>query len=70
MSEVKDSNTFVRDTILLKFIIFNVPRILRDEESRIQTKRNEAQRSGRSITWDTYYRHDEVIFILLMHIQL
>nr|XP_021186440.2 carboxypeptidase B [Helicoverpa armigera] len=38
----------------------NLADILREEEAQIQKKKASARRSGKSITWDTYYRHDEI----------
>uniref|UniRef100_A0A2A4JD50 Peptidase M14 domain-containing protein n=1 Tax=Heliothis virescens TaxID=7102 RepID=A0A2A4JD50_HELVI len=38
----------------------NLANILREEEAQIQIKKAAARRSGKSISWDTYYRHDEI----------
>ncbi|KAM3960476.1 carboxypeptidase B [Aphomia sociella] len=38
----------------------NLAEILRDEETKIQRTKSAAKRSGKSISWDTYYNHDEV----------
>ncbi|XP_013199901.1 carboxypeptidase B-like [Amyelois transitella] len=38
----------------------NLAEILRDEDASIKTSRIAAKRSGRSISWDTYYNHDEI----------
>ncbi|GBP70044.1 Carboxypeptidase B [Eumeta japonica] len=38
----------------------NLAELLRTEEARIQSSRIAAKRSGKSISWDTYYRHEEI----------
>ncbi|XP_075982558.1 carboxypeptidase B-like [Anticarsia gemmatalis] len=38
----------------------NLADILREEEASIQMSRATVKRSGKSMSWDTYYRHDEI----------
>ncbi|XP_026751817.2 carboxypeptidase B-like [Galleria mellonella] len=38
----------------------NLAEILRDEETKIQNAKLAARQNGRSISWDTYYNHDEI----------
>ncbi|KAJ8714128.1 hypothetical protein PYW08_007748 [Mythimna loreyi] len=41
-------------------IASNLADIFRAEEAQINSRRAAAKRSGKSISWDTYYRHDEI----------
>ncbi|XP_053607194.1 carboxypeptidase B-like [Plodia interpunctella] len=38
----------------------NLAEIMRGEEAKIKSNRIAAKRSGRSISWDTYYNHEEI----------
>ncbi|CAH1637834.1 unnamed protein product [Spodoptera littoralis] len=51
---------FHRNNMVYTKIADNLAEILRKEESEIQFSKEAAKRSGKSISFDTYYRHDEI----------
>ncbi|XP_050551196.1 carboxypeptidase B-like [Spodoptera frugiperda] len=51
---------FEKNNMVYTKIADNLAEILRKEEAGIKATKEAAKRSGKSISWDTYYRHDEI----------